>query len=150
MVFDIFSQDIHLNTFFFKTDKNSGPGIARNIGIENTYAKYIFFLDMDDYFYCDNALETLLEHLEEKPYLDVIYSKDWEERYGEASYFGHGRLYRKEFIDRHNSRFGLQFSYEDAYFDNINNLNGIKSEKIDFISYFYSCNNNSIIADNLL
>lgn len=104
---------------------------------------------MDDYLYCDNALEYLLNELENKPHLDVIYSKDWEERHNNTSYFGHGRLYRKKFINEHHSRFGLLFSYEDAYFDNSNNLNGIVSEKIDFISYFYSRNMNPIVNNTL-
>ena len=34
----------------FQTTKNSGPGIARNIGISNANGKYLCFLDSDDNF----------------------------------------------------------------------------------------------------
>jgi glycosyltransferase involved in cell wall biosynthesis len=36
------------NILYFKTDKNSGPSKARNIGIKNSTASYIAFLDADD------------------------------------------------------------------------------------------------------
>ena len=33
---------------FYKTKKNSGPGIARNIGLAKANGKKILFLDADD------------------------------------------------------------------------------------------------------
>lgn len=39
--------------------ENSGPGFARNIGIENVSGDYIYFVDADDYLK-EDALETLL------------------------------------------------------------------------------------------
>lgn len=41
---------------------NSGPGNARNIGIQNVSGTYITFLDADDYFH-NNAIEILYENL---------------------------------------------------------------------------------------
>lgn len=41
---------------------NSGPGNARNIGIQNVSGTYIAFLDADDYFH-NNAIEILYENL---------------------------------------------------------------------------------------
>lgn len=41
------------------TQKNSGPGIARNLGIENATAKYIAFLDADD-IWSPNHLDEIM------------------------------------------------------------------------------------------
>ena len=46
----------------YQTDKNSGPGIARNIGLEKAQGEYILFLDDDD-FLSNNALEELDKYI---------------------------------------------------------------------------------------
>lgn len=59
------------NVKIFTIDENTGsPGIPRNIGIENTSADYVFFLDDDDQL-TDNALEVMYERIE-KEQLDIV------------------------------------------------------------------------------
>ena len=48
------NEKIHL----FRHEKNQGPGIARNLGMENSRGEYIFFIDSDDAI-IPNALEKL-------------------------------------------------------------------------------------------
>lgn len=35
--------------FLYRTEKNSGPGVARNIGVDHSTGDYLMFLDADDY-----------------------------------------------------------------------------------------------------
>lgn len=58
---------------FLETDVNSGPGIARNVGIESAKGDYIAFLDSDD-LWENNFLEEMLNVIEstEENY-DIVY-----------------------------------------------------------------------------
>jgi glycosyltransferase involved in cell wall biosynthesis len=38
---------------------NSGPGVARNLGINESFSKYIYFLDSDDFLLNPCLLEDL-------------------------------------------------------------------------------------------
>lgn len=59
------SKDVP-NMKIFTIDKNTGgPAIPRNIGINNTSAKYIFFLDADDNLE-PTALETMYNEIKKK------------------------------------------------------------------------------------
>lgn len=44
---------------YFKLDKNSGSGVARNLGIKKSKGEFIAFMDSDDYYYDIYALESL-------------------------------------------------------------------------------------------
>lgn len=58
------------------TKVNSGPGIARNIGLGISKGKWILFLDSDDML-SENALETLNEHINAYKELDIV-GFNWE------------------------------------------------------------------------
>lgn len=66
-----------LNTFLdikvLQTEKNSGPGNARNIGISNASGQYILFLDSDDAFSSNDTLEKLNATIG-KDTPDIIYT----------------------------------------------------------------------------
>ncbi|QFT08551.1 glycosyltransferase [Vibrio sp. THAF190c] len=51
------------NVYGFKTDKNGGPGAARNLGLENARGKWILFLDSDDSL-AENAIDKLLKRID--------------------------------------------------------------------------------------
>ena len=53
--------------------KNGGPGMARNVGLNNSNGKYIYFMDSDDFLEL-NALEDLYSIAEEKN-LDILLFK---------------------------------------------------------------------------
>lgn len=55
------------NWKIFKNKTNSGPGVSRNVGIENSNSKYIAFLDADDWFaesYFDDIVPLLKKNID--------------------------------------------------------------------------------------
>lgn len=54
--------DKYQNVKGFKTDTNSGPGVARNVGIENASYEWILFLDSDDLL-APLAISKLYQHV---------------------------------------------------------------------------------------
>ena len=66
------------NMHFYQLKKNSGPGIARNIGIKKAKGKYILFLDADDDIIPKNLMK-ILNYVKKKNFdlyyyiLDIAY-----------------------------------------------------------------------------
>ena len=56
-----------INIQYFKTEKNSGPAVARNIGLKNSKSKYICFLDDDD-----EIVYNILNIISNKEDYDII------------------------------------------------------------------------------
>jgi glycosyltransferase involved in cell wall biosynthesis len=52
-----FKSNKKLNVMFLKNINRSGPGVARNKGINNSYNKFLCFLDSDDFLFDPNSLE---------------------------------------------------------------------------------------------
>lgn len=57
-------KDKKINYKILKTNNNSGPGVARNIGIKEARGKYLLFIDADDWIE-DNTLQILSKYIEE-------------------------------------------------------------------------------------
>ena len=55
-----------LNIAYIINDKNTGPGLARQKGIDNTDNKYIMFCDADDELIDDQVLSSIIPFLEQK------------------------------------------------------------------------------------
>lgn len=74
-----------LNISIYRGDKNSGPGVSRNIGVQKARGKYIAFLDSDDFF-DESFLDVVLPEIEKNRdciifdacfYYDEENKKDW-------------------------------------------------------------------------
>lgn len=62
---------------FIENKENSGPGVARNIGLKNVSGEYVYFLDSDDVLLMDYIywLEKIYRFREDKVLPDIIFTK---------------------------------------------------------------------------
>ena len=67
---EIVSDYSKLGVEFYQTDKNSGAGCARNIGLKQAKGKWLIFSDSDDYF--NPCFEDMLNNYVDSDY-DVVY-----------------------------------------------------------------------------
>lgn len=137
--------------------KNSGPAIARNNGIDLAEGKYIMFIDSDDYIN-ENYMSSYLAEIDNTDY-DVVmggYTKIIGDKVDYKRILNNGdfakyvvpapysKIYRKSFLEKNNIYFLDTKSSEDVYF----NINVIRDKaKIKCIKntgYYYFFNSESI------
>ena len=99
---------------FYQLETNSGPGMARQYGIEHSDGTYFTFLDTDDYFY-DSGLETILEQINKNTYIKLY---DFSYVYDDNNYLNDiwddktiGSVYKRSFIEMYNIHFCKEGSY---------------------------------------
>lgn len=132
-----------------KLDKNKGPAVARQKGIDISNSEYIMFIDADDLFYDADSVKTLYEEIikgydyvsgysyEEKRNIDISNESDL-----------HGKIYRRSFIKNNNIIFNETRIHEDNYFNNLVLLCDPKIMRINNKIYIYVNNNESITNIN--
>ena len=96
-VISFFSKFLNIN--YYKLDKNSGPGVARQFGLDKSSNEYIVFIDSDDTFYDTDSVLKLYNSIYN---YDMVFGKMLEKRYNmnrEVYHEGcmHGKMYRRCF-----------------------------------------------------
>lgn len=146
-------------------EKNGGPGVARQCGIDNTSNGYMTFIDADDTFNGAFALKALRLGIEVQNDLyqmcvgvfDEVHGNDTEEGpilldHQNDMVWMFGKLYRRCFIDKYNIRFHeTSRANEDNGFNTICQLCANDREQINFIPthvYYWHENMNSITRVN--
>lgn len=148
-------------------EKNGGPGVARQYGIDNTHNGYMTFIDADDTFNGAFALKALRLGIEAQNNLYQMCVGVFDEVHGndESSEDGpilldhqrdliwmFGKLYRRCFIDKYKIRFHESSrANEDNGFNTICQLCMNEREQINFIPthvYYWHENPNSITRIN--
>lgn len=117
---EIINKYQDLNIIYKRLEKNSGPGVARQEGIDISASEYIMFLDADDLFYDTDSVKKLYEEIvkgydyvlgityEEKRNIDLLNEGDL-----------HGKIYRRKFIEDNKIKFNKTRFHEDNYFNNL-------------------------------
>lgn len=154
---DLFKDRINIKEI--RLDKNSGPGVARQVGIDNSNSEYIIFLDSDDLLYNIFSLEKLYDNMVGSSLelsVGVIIDEREDGYYYYENHTGclHGKLYKRSFIEKHKLRFNDTRSSEDNSFNQLYLLAAPKVRYVKDIVYLYKFNsnsisNNSIHLDNL-
>lgn len=158
-------------TVIVKHIGHSGVSVARNVGLEVSCAKWVIFCDSDDSFSSIYSLKQILDLLNEPvsddydllwmPFhieqpvkdgpngaLDVHPSK-------QNNVFIHGKLFRREFLMKHNIRFcpDLFFSEDSAFCTDVDiaidhtRIGTIKSNDLLY-AWIYSKNSETTNPDN--
>lgn len=143
------------------SQSNQGVSATRNYGISLSKGKYVTFIDSDDYIE-PSFIETLLATISEEKYdlvmsgtsyrqdgleiKTVTFSNDvWttEELADKYNYIDsttsiHGKLYKKEIIDKYNLKFDTSMSFAEDRDFNIEFIKHIHSAKnISYAGYIY-------------
>lgn len=143
-----------LHISLLHTEVNSGPGVARQLGIDKTkMCDYVMFCDSDDIYYpC--AVELLYREAKKKNADIVISNIEVEKKYepgylmeaGKApiTWFG-GKIYKLDYLRKNNIRcLDCLRLNEDSYF-NLVAANMTKNKlKINYTTYLWRDNSNSL------
>lgn len=146
-----FKNILNIKELTLKT--NSGPGVARQYGIDNSYSPYIMFIDSDDVFYDAYAVEKLYNQIVETKcdliISDILYERDKKrEKYSANMVYMHGKIYARQYLIDNHIKFNKSRANEDNGFNNLLLLMEINYKILDDITYIYRENKNSITRKN--
>jgi glycosyltransferase involved in cell wall biosynthesis len=138
--------------------KNSGPAVARQVGMDATKGDYICFLDADDTFAGSFALEMLRNKLDEDETVVLVSGLFFEKRKEMAFVkhendmtWLHGKMYRRSFIDKYGICFNETRANEDVGFNTKIKLLENEKERIAFLPnlvYYWQWNDGGITRIN--
>lgn len=123
---DIINNYPDLDISFVDTDKNTGPGLARQRGLDATKTDWVMFIDADDIFFSPIALERLLANIVpncievQGPFFQEV--KDNPHiRLAPRNDPGHpwvfGRMYNVKFLRQNGVKFSELRAMEDGEFN---------------------------------
>lgn len=144
-----------------KNQINAGPGVARQIGLNNTNNEYIIFMDADDTFYDCFSIQHLRDGIEEEGndpndvyqaaagvFLECINEYNNKLIHGYMNVEVHkknfvhvfAKIYRRSFIEKYEIKFHpTSRANEDAGFTTAIRLIANEHEKINFIEEVVYC-----------
>ena len=141
-IYNLFSN--YLKIDILKLNKNSGPGVARQYGIDHSNGEYIVFLDADDELYDNEAIETLYKNIEG---FNLSFGLMYQESTDTTLFHEgclHGKMYKREFLENNNIKFNNLRSHEDNAFNQLCLACAKKVNYIERIVYKYNYNEKSI------
>ena len=134
-------------------DRNGGPAVARQKGIDYTDSKYIMFIDSDDYLFSSDSIQKLVDNISlcnsDVAMGNFILERDnKEELVKNNSVWMHGKIYRRSFLEDNNILFNTSRVNEDNGFNRLVVLLTKNISHLDEVVYVYKENDNSITRRN--
>jgi len=137
--------------------KNGGPGVARQYGIDNTQEPFISFIDADDTYI--SSISLYQQHLGFKNNTTAMVSTSFAEESKNHKItikendmiWMHGKMYRREFLDKNDIRFNKTRANEDIGFNTQCQCYANDQENIILsknITYLWQWRENSIVRSN--
>lgn len=149
---DIISDFINiykLNIIYYRLEKNGGPAVARQKGIDISESKYVMFIDSDDLFYDINSVNVLYDTIEKG--FDHVAGLTYDERY-KVSFYNegdlHSKIYRRSFLEKYNIKFNTTRFHEDNYFNNLVLVCNPNMYNLSLPLYIYVNNEKSVTSSS--
>jgi len=147
-----------LKITYVRNDKNTGPGLARQKGVDVTDNKYIMFLDADDELYDDNVLSKIIDFIKkfQPNYLvtniavEAIVNNQKAliiKKNRDTFPWMHGKVYKRFFLEDKKIRFCEHIRHvEDTYYTTcvIGSINPNEIHYLDLITYRWKNNLSSL------
>ena len=118
--YDYLKDQFDITIFYLS--KNAGPGVARQYGIFNTQEPFISFIDADDTYL--SSLALYYQHLSFNEKVAMVScdfaqeNKDHTIKLRERDMvWMHGKMYRREFLDKYDIKFNETRANEDVGFN---------------------------------
>ena len=139
----------YFNIREINTKVNSGPGVSRQLGIDNTRSKYILFIDSDDCFYNEKSISKMYNNIKKENY-DLLIGNFImktglidKKMYKDLIWL-HGKMYKRSFLEKYNIKFNDTRANEDNGFNRLILFMNPKIIYLNEFVYIYNNNINSI------
>ena len=146
-----FSQFLNIEELIL--DKNSGPGVARQYGLDHSNGKYIIFMDSDDvlsdFFAVNNMVNTIMNGDNDVAITTFVEEgKNQFISYENSHIWLHGKIYKREFLQKNDIRFNDSRVNEDNGFNQLLLLSNAKVAVSSRKTYIWRYNEQSITRRN--
>ena len=143
-----------LNIRQIRLPKNSGPGVSRQIGLDNSNNEYIMFIDGDDLFIDRFSVENVYKNIVDSDIelaVGVMVDETKDGYFDHPNHIGclHGKMYRRSFLKKCNIKFNECRNCEDYAFHNLVLLANPKTIYVNYYTYLYRYNSCSITQSDL-
>ena len=149
-IIKLFRENFHLKINYIKLNQNlKYPGLVRQVGLNNSNAPYILFVDSDD-FLDPRAVELANTEMRQSN-SDVIIShffredknRQWQLMDETQTTWLHGNFYKREFLEKNKIEFSAGYN-EDGAFNTQCYLLAERTSKLSTPVYYWSFNENSL------
>lgn len=142
-----------LDIEIIRLEKNSGPGVARRVGMQAGKAPYIMFMDSDDTFFNSFSASRLLYEIESRQ-CDIVYSNFIEDidnfkfvMHANDHIWVFGKIYKRQFLENLDINFNDTRSNEDNGFNTLTRC-FTEPQYVDETTYIWHFNPKSITRVN--